>query len=343
MADTRVSTAAQSPGVSQGFLTCIGLGLGTAVALGLGRFAYALILPAMRSALAWTYAEAGALNAANAAGHLAGALIAAALIAAWGHARCFIIGGLVTTLSIAATPLSDHFVVLLMLRFVPGLSGALTFVAGGALAAQVASAMGSRAALAIGLFYAGPGLGIIISGFTVPPIVEGSAVNWPWAWYGLGAAASLLTLISVMAATAASRMSARTAHPDTGTSVSLLPSLFGYLFYAAGYIGYMTFIIIAVRESGGSALEASLWWGALGLSAMASSWIWAGLIRSSNNGRALASLIGLTAVASALPLFGGHRMVFAASSILFGAVFLSVVAATTNLVCLARMPSQWPA
>ena len=57
---------------------CAGLALAPAVALGLGRFAYALVLPAMRQDLAWSYAEAGALNSANAAGHLAGALAASA-------------------------------------------------------------------------------------------------------------------------------------------------------------------------------------------------------------------------------------------------------------------------
>ncbi len=324
-----------------GLLTCAGLGLGTAVALGLGRFAYALVLPAMRTALVWSYAEAGALNAANAAGHLAGALIAARFIALAGHARCFIICGLITTVSIAATPLTDHFAMLLALRFVPGFSGALTFVAGGALAAQVSSTLGVRAAMGLGLFYAGPGLGIIVSGLTVPSIVEGAPQHWPQAWYALGVVAGLMTIVSVFAVVSASRVSPRHAPDGTATSVSLLPSLVGYLLYAAGYIGYMTFIIVAVREGGGSAREASMWWSALGLAAIASSWIWARLIGHSTNGHALASLIGLTAIASALPLFGHHPVVFAASSILFGAVFLSVVAATTHLVCLARAPAQW--
>ena len=54
-----------------------GLALGPVVALGLSRFAYALLLPAMRSDLGWSFADAGALNTANAARYLAGALVAA--------------------------------------------------------------------------------------------------------------------------------------------------------------------------------------------------------------------------------------------------------------------------
>jgi len=52
----------------------LGLAMGPAVALGLGRFAYALLLPAMRADLGWSYAVAGAMNTANAIGYLIGAL-----------------------------------------------------------------------------------------------------------------------------------------------------------------------------------------------------------------------------------------------------------------------------
>jgi hypothetical protein len=51
-----------------------GLAMGPAVALGLARFAYALLLPSMRTDRGWSFADAGAMNTANAAGYLAGAL-----------------------------------------------------------------------------------------------------------------------------------------------------------------------------------------------------------------------------------------------------------------------------
>ena len=44
------------------------------------RFAYGLLLPAMKSELAWTYAQAGWLNTANALGYIAGALLTMLLI-----------------------------------------------------------------------------------------------------------------------------------------------------------------------------------------------------------------------------------------------------------------------
>ena len=72
--------------------TALGLSTGAAVALGFSRFAYALLLPPMRADLGWTYVEAGALNTANGAGYIVGALVAAWAARRWGTARAFLAG-----------------------------------------------------------------------------------------------------------------------------------------------------------------------------------------------------------------------------------------------------------
>ena len=87
MAESAI-TAVASPNAGQTHLGIVmGLAMGPAVGLGLGRFAYALLLPAMRLDLGWNYAQAGAINTANAAGYLIGALIAAPLAARFGDKR----------------------------------------------------------------------------------------------------------------------------------------------------------------------------------------------------------------------------------------------------------------
>jgi predicted MFS family arabinose efflux permease len=53
------------------------LALGTASALGLARFAYGLLVPAMRAELGWSLAQAGTLTTANSLGYLVGAVAAA--------------------------------------------------------------------------------------------------------------------------------------------------------------------------------------------------------------------------------------------------------------------------
>ena len=60
------------------------LSLAPTVGLGIGRFAYSLVLPDMRDTLGWSYSAAGFMNTINAAGYLAGALVAARLIKRFG-------------------------------------------------------------------------------------------------------------------------------------------------------------------------------------------------------------------------------------------------------------------
>ena len=60
------------------------LSLAPTIGLGIGRFAYSLVLPDMRDALGWSYSAAGFMNTINAAGYLAGALIASKLINRFG-------------------------------------------------------------------------------------------------------------------------------------------------------------------------------------------------------------------------------------------------------------------
>ena len=62
----------------------LALALGAAVSLGLARFSYALLLGPMRDDLGWSYFTAGAMNTANAAGYLLGALLAPRWIARHG-------------------------------------------------------------------------------------------------------------------------------------------------------------------------------------------------------------------------------------------------------------------
>ena len=324
------------------YLVCFALGLGAAVAVGLARFAYALILPAMQESLAWSYSAAGALNAANAAGYLVGALLAARIVAALGATPVFVSAAFITSLTVLATAYVDTFTWFLAVRFIPGVSGAVAFIAGGVLAARVASGLGDQASFGVGLFYTGPGVGVVVSGAVVPPLLLDGASAWPLAWIGLGVASIVLACLAALAARFSAGSGDAEQRGSQARNVSLTPALASYTFYAAGYIGYMTFIIATVQERGGSAFQASLWWVTLGLSSVLSFWLWRRVLAAAN-GRALALVTAATGVATLLPLVADHAVVLFLSFLLFGGSFLVVVAATTNLVRLARVPAQWPA
>jgi predicted MFS family arabinose efflux permease len=113
----------------------LALGLATAVSLGLARFSYALLLPPMRADLGWSYLTAGALNTANAAGYLLGALLLPALLRSVDARRVMLAGGVGTALLLAAHGMVLDTDALVVLRALAGALSAASFVAGGLLAA----------------------------------------------------------------------------------------------------------------------------------------------------------------------------------------------------------------
>ena len=96
------------------------LALAAAVSLGLARFSYALLLPPMRADLGWSYFIAGAMNTANAAGYLAGALLAPTLLARVGTRTVLLAGNLGTVVLLALHGAVTGEAALLVLRTLTG-------------------------------------------------------------------------------------------------------------------------------------------------------------------------------------------------------------------------------
>ncbi|HSN33216.1 MAG TPA: YbfB/YjiJ family MFS transporter [Ideonella sp.] len=343
--DARPTTAARPVAAIP---QALALALGACVSLGLARFSYALLLPPMRDDLGWSYFMAGAMNTVNAAGYLAGALLAPRLIARRG-ARATLLGGMVgTALLLLAHGALRGEAALLAARLASGVASAFVFMAGGLLAARLGGtpgAAGTSAGLVLGIYYGGTGLGIVASAWLVPPITA-AARGWPWAWVALG-----------VAALACTAWTARGVPPEHATSSAggaagpraafawrrFVPSLAAYLLFGLGYIGYMTFVVTLLREEGLSGALIVAFYTLLGLGVMASSWLWAGLLQRQRGGRALALLNALLALATVLPVLAGNVAAIFASGALFGAVFLSVVASTTALVRHNVEAAAWPA
>jgi predicted MFS family arabinose efflux permease len=118
-------------------------------------------------------------------------------------------------------------------------------------------------------------------------------------------------------------------------------ALAGYALFGMGYIGYMTFVIALLREQGASASFVTLFYSLLGIACVASSRLWAGLLDRYRGGQPQALLNGLLGVATLLPVLSASAPVALVSGVLFGGVFLSVVASTTALVRHNLPPSRW--
>jgi len=105
----------------------------------------------------------------------------------------------------------------------------------------------------------------------------------------------------------------------------------------------MTFVIALLREQGASPGDVTLFYALLGLACVASSRLWAGLLDRYRGGGPQALLNALLGVATLLPVLSPVWPVTMASGLMFGAVFLSVVASTTALVRHNLPAAQWAA
>ncbi len=328
----------------------LAISLGAAVSLGITRFAYGLLLPAMRLDLGWSYALAGAMNTANAFGYFLGALACPWLMRRFGPSLLLVVGSLLASLFMAGSGFVTQTESLLVQRLLAGIASALVFVAGGLLAAGLGARDPQRSGLLLGLYYGGTGVGIVLSALLVPLVLEAAqsvAHGWRWAWWALGGLCLLFSLLLLWPA----RVMASWAKPAvlSAQNVAIFRwrpfgfALAGYSLFGVGYIGYMTFVVALLRGEGRTGTEITLFYALLGLAVMASSRIWARLLDRYRDGRALALLNALLGLATLLPALTQAWPLLLLSGLLFGAVFLSVVASTTALVRHNLPQSAWGA
>ena len=340
------------------------LSLGAAISLGVTRFSYGLLLPPMRADLGWSYTLAGAMNTINALGYLLGALSMPRLLKRYGAAQMLIVGAVLASVFMMLTGFFTTATPLLTQRLLAGVASAWVFVAGGLLAAQLGVREPSRSGLLLGVYYGGTGLGIVFSALLVPSVAHVVSSNlpaaahpWVWAWWALavGCAAATLVLMtqtSVMKALAAGQSSSSSPAAAAATSTTIYNpfrwrsftfALLGYGCFGIGYIGYMTFVIALLREQAATTTMITVFYTLLGLAVMASSRIWAKLLDRYQGGQALALLNALLGCAIVIPALTRWQPALIASGLLFGGVFLSVVASTTALVRHNLPVSAWGA
>ena len=320
----------------------LALALAPAIGQGIGRFGYALVLPDMQADLDWSYAEAGWMNTINAAGYLAGALTAAAIVNRVGAWPSVWLGCLLGAVGIALCGVSSDFLVLSGVRFGLGVVAAWAFVGGATLSAAYAGRVERGTAFVVALYYIGPGLGIILSGMSAPSVLDSIGPGgWRETWYFLGALSLVLCIGLVFAGEA--RRSGGVMRGD-GKRAPIRPmaiALTGYTMFGAGYIAYMTFMIAWVQQNGGGPLTQGAFWAAIGVGGAVSPFLWARLLDRATGGRAIALLIGITMTGSIGPLVSTSFVALLLSAFVFGSAFFSVVAATTVFIRRNYDSTQW--
>jgi len=310
-----------------------GLGLAVAVGNGLARFSYALLLPAMRDDLGWNYVQAGWLNTANALGYVAGAVTGYLLLRRLSPAQLFSVGLWLTLLSLPATGWSAHLAWLTGTRVLSGIGAAWVFSCGSALVAARYQDDAHRRGIATGLFFAGAGLGIALSGIAVNPLLARlGAGGWPEAWLLLGLLAFLLSIWPLHEARHA-QGAANTASSQPLPLRGLWAALLSYFVFAAGYIVYMTFILAWMSSQGWSWRMGLLVWLTLGVGVAISPFVWRPALNRWPPALTLSASCLATLAGTAIPLVDAGAAGLVASAAVFG---LGVFIAPSSIAVLVR-------
>ncbi len=311
--------------------TALALSLGPTVALGFARFNYALLLPAMRQDLAWTYTQAGSMNTANALGYMFGALMAVPIGKRVGLVRTFWVSMIVVGSAMLLTGVTSGFPLLLIFRLLAGFAGATTFIIGATLALQLAGS--GRGGLILGIYFSGIGTGIFLASLGLPQLLEQYLTIWRTAWVVMGLASVLFAIFSRKAALSIIPPTIPSqSNSSTFYSPKLIPVTLCYFLFGFGYITYMTFVISLLRSSGIGSNGVAIFWFIFGVASMANSFIWSRLLDNAKGGQALAVVLATTAAGNILPILSISNFSIYLSAILFDGSALTVVTATTNII-----------
>ena len=320
-----------------------GLALGLTVTNGFARFAYGLILPAMKSEMGWNYAQAGWLNTANALGYIIGAILTMILIRNVSPARLFAFGLITTTLALLATGLNANMSWQTLWRILAGVFGAMSFSTAGALTARLFPNEPKKNALAIAiLFGSGGGLGIVLAGASLPLMLEKLGPSaWSTAWILLGIISLLFLPLGLWAASQVrSPVQSKTSAIPLPLS-QMIPELAGYAGFGLGYIVYLTFLSAWMTDHAASASFITLIWVILGLSICFSPIIWGPILTRYSSGLPLALILTCIAIGSALPVLINNTITLLISALVFGLSVFMAPGAVTSFTRQNLPPQSW--
>lgn len=329
--------------MARGLLVAFLLSFGPAVSNSFARFAYALLLPAMRADLQWNYAQSGSINTFNAAGYLIGALLTRALVGRVGNRALFCAGMLLTSVALLATGMVREFDQLIAMRVATGIGGAAVFICGGALSGNVLPDRPHLATTTIAVYFAGGGIGLMLTGVAVPLMLEANGdAAWPGVWRAMGWVALAMTLASVWAAL---RIAEPGAAPGDARwrALPLAAQFASYSMFALGYIGYMTFVIAWIREHGAGTGTVIAVWFVLGLATLLAPLVWRKPAEHWPGGRPLAAVMAVLAAGAALPLVSAHPAVMLVSAALFGLAMFSAPSSVSSFIKRALPKPAWGA
>lgn len=311
--------------------------LSLATAMGIGRFAFTPLLPMMLSDGVIDLPSASWLASANYFGYLVGALLCTFQPWIWKRlvflpqvaAPTWVRAGLVATTLLTLGMALQLPAVWPLLRFAAGVASALVFVyTSGWCLAQLAR---RNAPMMGGVIYAGPGVGIALSGLFASGMV---ALQWKAAagWLIFGLLAALLTVLvwrtfrerdaRGAVASAAALAAPRTEAPAGRKQMLLLALAYGLAGF--GYIITATFLPVIAREAMPGSGWIDFFWPIFGLGVVTGALLATRIPATGDYRYLLAGCYVVQALGIASSVFSPSLTGFAIGSLLLGIPFTAI-------------------
>lgn len=171
------------------FLTMLG-------SLGFGRFALGAILPFMREGLGFDYKQIGLIASAAFMGYLVSVAIVGYFAIRYGAKKVINVSLLIVCIGMVVCANATSFWLAYVGCLLLGIGSGGSSIPAMGLAGRWFS--NKQKGMAIGIVSGGLGVGILVSGLVVPPIVSISAEGWRLSWYILSAATLLFVFVNAL-------------------------------------------------------------------------------------------------------------------------------------------------
>lgn len=295
------------------------------VAMGIGRFAFTPILPMMLDHHLLSTVGAGYLASSNYLGYLIGAFVMT-LVQAKSRSMMLISTLIISMATTWGMGLFHNMEAWLLLRFLSGLASAIVFVIASSIVLDRVSAFQA------GIFYGGVGLGILLTGLSVPLLTQNN--DWTEVWKGLGWISLILGL--------AAWYFLRDRETDKLTQITpqkqdyhtssvrrvLMCLMIAYGLEGLGYIVTGTYLVAFAKSVSDIPNIASLTWILVGIAATPSCVGWSMLAARWGKKWTLTIAMLLQSIGIAIPVLIPSSTAVFAGAILFGVTFMGITTLT---------------
>lgn len=301
------------------------------IVIGIGRFAYTPILPLMQSNQHFSDAVAGYLASSNYLGYLLGALLGGIIPLrnkkTWAF-RCSLV---VNILSIGMMSTTTSIPAWMIYRFVSGLTSGVVFVLASSIVLDVLAVR--KRTSSSGVFYSGVGIGILLTGISVP--IFDDYGNWQGTWLGLMLLSVPIGFFAWFWTRESTCDEAVTLQSSTESDVCDKQFywwlLISYGLEGMGYIIIGTFLVDIASKIPSISGFTSLSWIITGVGAIPSTTLWAWLGRRWGIQRSLVIAYFIQAVGVIIPVIFFNPIGIYLAAFLFGGTFMGITTLSTTM------------